>query len=443
MGSRKHMRVGISRFGAIPLVFILLALLGLPALAASGDLDSTFDGDGKVITIMPHKGWLNQLAFQTDGKILAAGFDGSGDVTDFAVNRYNVDGSLDTTFGPNGTGIVTTDFPGASSDLDFARSISLQSNGKIVLGGSGGNDFGLARYNPDGTLDTGFGSGGLVTTDFNSGLDVIRAVMLRPARILVAGYTATDGVNDWALAAYRSSGLLDASFGGGGKVVTDMGGNDQARGAVLVPGGKIVVVGYTKFGQGVQDFAVARYNSDGTLDTSFGPNGNGKVTTDLGAGDVARAVVLQSDGKIIAGGYTGSGGGLSRPDGRDVGEFAMVRYDTDGSVDTSFGVGGIVITDMGGADHARGIALQSDGKIVLAGNSRVGLDDQFAVARYYPDGSLDTTFGLDGKVITDMGTNGDGARDVKVQLDGKILLGGIVSAAGGGFEFAMARYLAT
>src|SRR5438128_3449516 len=160
---------------SLPFALLVVAMAALPAQAAAGDLDPTFGSGGKIITIMPNKGWGNQIAIQPDGKLVVGGFNGANKVTDVAVVRYNTDGTLDTTFGSNHTGIVTTNFGGQ----DYARATILQPDGKILAGGSGGalngGDFALARYNTDGTLDTTFGTGGMVLTDFAGRQDVIRA----------------------------------------------------------------------------------------------------------------------------------------------------------------------------------------------------------------------------------------------------------------------------
>ena len=446
------------------LALLLVGLAALPAQAAAGDLDTTFGSGGTIITIMPNKGWGNQIAIQPDGKLVVGGFNGANTVTDVSVVRYNTDGTLDTTFGPSHTGIVITNFGGQ----DYARATILQPDGKILAGGSGGaangGDFALARYNSDGTLDSTFGTGGMVLTDFAGRQDVIRALLLQPAdnKIIAAGFTGYTGHFDFALARYNPDGSLDPTFGVAGKVVTDFGRVDQGRGAVLQPDGKIVMDGLSKSTNSVSDFALARYNSDGSLDTTFGVGG--KVMTDFGKFEVARAIVLQPDGKIVAGGYSGCCGG-GRPaikgsadpdlaaDGYSAApntpsDFAIARYDTDGSLDTTFGPAGTgkVITDIfGNADHARGLALQPDGKLILAGNSATmttPIVDKTAVVRYNADGTLDTTFGNGGIVLTDIKAGAqEGARDVKVQADGKIVTAGIVGAGGGGFEYALARYL--
>ncbi len=291
-------------------------------------------------------------------------------------------GALDGTFGTGGK--VTTDFAG---DMDEAHGVVVQADGKFVAAGvaktSRSQDFALARYNPDGTLDGTFGTGGKVTTDFNGGDDAAFAVVLQPdGKIVAAGVAKTSRSQDFALARYNPNGSLDGTFGTGGKVTTDFAGDDDAAFAVaLQPDGKIVAAGGAKASYRSQDFALARYNPNGGLDTTFGTGG--KVTTDFaGDTDEAHGVVVQLDGKIVAAGVANT----SRAQ-----DFALARYNPDGGLDTTFGTGGKVTTDFaGGDDAAFAVALQPDGKIVAAGgadaggsrSSYRGSGEDFALARY-------------------------------------------------------------
>ncbi|MBK8466240.1 MAG: hypothetical protein IPL32_10455 [Chloracidobacterium sp.] len=271
---------------------------------ADGSLDTTFDGDGKVTTDFPGgSDGAYSVAVQTDGKIVAAGFS-SGD---FAVVRYNTNGSLDTTF--DGDGRVTT--PVLSGD-DFARSVAIQSDGKIVVAGystnGANNDFAVVRYNSNGSLDTTFDSDGKVTTAVLSSNDnAYSAAVQADGKIVLVG-SSNNGVDfDFAVVRYNSNGSLDTSFDGDGKVTTAVLGADNANSVALQPDGKIVAVGSSSitFGSNI-DFAVVRYNSNGTLDNTF--DGDGKVTTPvLSSSDAASAVALQPDGKIVAAGQSSAG----------------------------------------------------------------------------------------------------------------------------------------
>ncbi len=364
-------------------------------------------------------------------------------------------GDLDLTFGVGGK--VTTDFAGSE---DRANTVAIQANGQIVVVGGSNSlffpDFALARYNPDGRLDTSFGAGGKVTTDFAGFADGASAVALQAdGKIVVGGFSQQGGTCfecvDFALARYNSDGSLDDGgpsdstpgdrFGTGGKVTTDFGNtHDAAQGLVIQADGKIVLVGLavqsTPFGN-VGDFALARYNPDGSLDDgsatdstpgdSFGTSG--KVTTDFGnTDDAASALAIQADGKVVAAGYSNQSGTLV--------DFALARYNSDGTLDASFDGDGKVTTHFGSSDAATGLAIQADGRIVAVGETVW----DFAVARYNPNGSLDTSFDGDGKATTDFGSSQDFDPAVALQADGKIILAGTSNQSGTGNNFALARY---
>jgi len=378
------------------------------------------------------------VTVQADGKILVAGYTGYKRY-DFALVRYNPDGSLDTSF--SGDGKVTTDFGGSS---DSGHSVTVQSDGKILVAGSKGftlfnnRNFALARYNPDGSLDTSFSGDGKVTTDFGGKEDPGHSVTVQAdGKILVAGYSHRydgSGGPGLALARYNTNGSLDTSFSGDGKVTTDFGGYgygyDVGYSVTVQADGKILVAGSSSG----NDFALARYNVNGSLDTSF--DGDGKVTTGFGGYfgsdyDDGYSVTVQADGKILVAGSSGSEGYAF---------FVLARYNPDGSLDTSFSGDGKVTTDFGGNyDSGYSVTVQADGKILMAGKSAGYSGNRFALARYNSDGSLDTSFSGDGKVTTDFGGNYDSGYSVTVQADGKILVAG-TSAGHNGDRFALARY---
>jgi uncharacterized delta-60 repeat protein len=402
----------------------------------AGDLDTTFDGDGKVTTDFGGNLYdrAYSAAIQTDGKIVVAGYssgEGGSSVHDFALARYNSDGSLDTTF--DGDGKVTTDFGG---DFDGAYSVAIQGDGKIVVAGESYNgskqfDFALARYNSNGSLDITFDGDGKVLTNFG-GFDTARSVAIQSdGKIVVAGESYDGSNRNFALARYNSDGSLDTTFDDDGKVTTDFGENlyDRAYSAAIQTDGKIVVAGSSA--DSINEvFALARYNTNGSLDTTF--DGDGKVTTDFGIDETLISVAIQTDGKIVVAGSTAD----SVND-----DFALARYNSDGSLDTTFDDDGKVTTDFGGNlyDRAYSAAIQTDGKIVVAGYSSgeggSSVHD-FALARYNSDGSLDTTFDGDGKVTTDFGGDlYDSAYSVAIQSDGKILVAGQSKG-----DFALSRY---
>ncbi len=414
------------------ILFTTVAILCLGLLASpdtvsanAADLDNDFDFDGRVTTDIAgvdDEGY--GLAIQSDGKIVVAG----DTFSDFCLTRYNPDGSLDSNFGSGG--IVTTDFAG---NVDGAYDVAIQFGGKIVAVGFSNTDFAIVRYNPDGSLDTGFGSGGKVSTDFAGGIDTASGVVVQPdGKIVVAGFSS-NGAYDFAVARYNPDGSLDSNFGSGGIVTTDFAGDDDlAVDVAIQPDGQIVVVGYTDNPTTDEDFALVRYNPDGSLDSSFSLDG--KVQTDFGwlRDDYAYGVVLQPDGKIVVAG--GSRDAVYNED------FAVARYNPDGSLDSSFSLNGKVTTDFAGdRDEAFAVALQPDGKIVAAGTAYVG-GTFFGLARYNSDGSLDLTFGHDGLVVTDFGgAYSDVAFDMALQQDGKIVAAGYSDFPNS--DFAVARYI--
>jgi len=335
------------------------------------------------------------LVVQPDGRFVVAGTT-YNDSSDFALARYSADGVLDTSFSNDGK--LSTDLaalPGLTF-ADFAHAVALQSDGKILVAGDGNTGFALVRYNIDGTLDTSFSSDGKVV----GGPGISRAIALQTdGKILLAGFNFFPA--SFALERYNADGSRDTSFGTTGRITTDFGGTASGYSVTLQADGKIVVAGSSN-----GDFALARYNSDGSLDPTF--SGDGKLTTDFGSDDCGLEMVLQSDGKIVVTGFSGN-------------DIAVARYNTDGSLDTSFSDDGKQTTDVGSSsgDEATALALQPDGKIVVAGSS----NGDFALVRYNPNGSLDTSFSGDGKLTTNTWPD-DYSIGVWVEPDGKIILAG-------------------
>ncbi|MFE9928454.1 calcium-binding protein [Streptomyces sp. NPDC005533] len=425
-GAKDGRRRRADRLGAVTALGLALTM-ALPgaALAAPGDVDPTFGGgDGIVTTDLGAAEAAADMVVQPDGKIIAVGGDVSDSLGNFAAVRYNADGSLDTTFGDGGK--VSTDIAGGS---DTANGVALQADGKIVVVGTSENLeggiawFTVVRYHPDGSLDTSFDGDGKAVTDLGGGgADQGSDVAVQAdGKIIAAG--GVGGV--FALVRYNAlDGSLDTGFGGDGKVFTDFGGLQEgstAYGLALQADGRIIAAGDTTEGL-VRDFALARYNSDGSADTTF--SGDGRLTTDLVGMDTAQDVVVQSDGRIVAVG--GSGAGV----------FSLARYNANGTPDTTFDGDGEVTTNLGGpqgGSSAYDVVQQSDGKLVAVG----GGNGDFALARYLTNGSLDTGFGGgDGTVTTNVG-GADLAQSVALLPDGRLLAAG---GGGAGEDFALARY---
>ncbi len=431
-------RVGLLAAGVVA---ILLAAGG--ALAAAGDLDPTFGTGGTVTTaIGPEAESADAVEVQPDGRLVATGFSYNGTDNDFALVRYNSDGSLDTSFG--GTGKVTTAIGGST---DQAHGLALQADGKIVVAGESegdtanpGFDIALARYNSDGTLDPSFGGDGKVVTQLGSGPNgsAAAAVAVQSNGMIVAagysdnGASASEQNLDIALVRYKPDGSLDRSFRGG-KVNTAIGsGDDRAFAVAVQPDGRIVAAGTTDNGSNL-DFALVRYMPHGSLDRRFG--GDGIVTTPIReSGDGAFAMTIQPDGRIIAAGYSEAASGFNR-------DVALARYMADGSLDPAFGDGtGKLTTSISTQrDQAFGVELDTDGRIVVGGSAFTDSNDDFAVVRYTSAGSLDTSFGGDGIVTTPIGPFADNADGLALQADGRIVLvGGTFN--GSDVDFALARY---
>ncbi len=260
----------------------------------------------------------------------------------------------------------------------------MQGDGKFVVAGYGYNpgtgnyDFALARFNTDGSLDSSFGTGGLVTTDFGTGDAQAQSIAIQPnGQLVVAGFAFTGSSDEFAVARYNTDGTLDSSFGTDGVVTTGFAGSDAMAYAVaLAPGGDIIVGGTTTMSATGTDFALAAYTSSGTLDPSFGTGG--LVTTEFfGIDDELRSLAVQTNGQILAGGFANDGTGY---------EFALTCYNTDGSVDASFNptTSGLVTTNFyGGDDLAYAITIQSNDTIAVAGAVDDGSGNvDFGVARY-------------------------------------------------------------
>ncbi|MHC4177104.1 MAG: hypothetical protein ACYSWU_06340, partial [Planctomycetota bacterium] len=405
------------------------------------------------------------VAIQPDGKIVAAGPASSATTgMDFALVRYNVDGSLDDG-GPNDTtpgdsfgnqGIVTTDLTGGD---DNVLAVRIQSDGKIVVAGFANygifqGDFGVARYNADGTLDDGgpndstpgdsFGDQGIKIIDFDGGPDLAFDIALQGDGYLVAGYSWSGTDFDVALTRLLANGQVDTTFGDvgdQGKVTTDFGSShDIGLDMAIAADGKIVVGGHTTL-PGTFDFALVRYLSDGKRDSSFGNDGKVAGPDFAGASDYGYGVAIQpEDQKILLAGSADMGTET---------DFGLARYLASGQLDPAFdGDGdsdGKITTDfLGGDDMAGGLAVSPDGKIVAAGVAHNGTNYDFALARYLPDGERDSGFGSDGKVMTPIpGTDADNrGRDCALDADNKIVLAGFGPyPPGSDSDFIVARYL--
>jgi uncharacterized delta-60 repeat protein len=415
-----------------------------------GALDPTFGSGGQVInSFSNYYDSANAFTTQPDGKIVIAGVSkttGSKTGNDFLVARYNTDGSVDTSFGSGGH--TVTDFnrgDDSASAVAFQPQASGQSKilaaGQAVVANS--YDFAVARYNADGTLDTTFGSRGKVTTGFSGIAGVQSMVVDGAGRILVAGGTG----GGLALVRYTANGALDTTFGSGGKLVT----NIQLRGGdahslALQTDGKIIV-GASMIDPATSgwEFVVARFNANGTADTTFGSGGS--VVTHPGISDVTfGGVAIQGDGKIL---LAGMEIGLD-PDGVDrQGEY-LLRYTTNGSLDAGFGAGGVVyLVNPSGlfGQESAGVAVQADGQIVVGGQFEdgAGTYSYFDAMRVSPAGALDTGFGDSGWASARFATGAAVIHAFALQPDGRVLLAGNARPSSATYpaDVALVRFLAS
>jgi uncharacterized delta-60 repeat protein len=329
----------------------------------------------------------------------------------FTVARFNLDGTLDSLFGING--IVDTIF----GNVGTVRSVIIQNDGKIVMAGSLYSKLAVVRCNIDGSLDNSFGTDGKVSSSIGSyhTIDGYSAAIQQDGKIVVVG-SAYDGTHrDFAIVRYNSNGTQDNNFGSGGVLATSMAADDDyAKSVAIQEDGKIIAAGLAQYpNSAAPEIALVRYNIDGTLDNSF--SGDGMLTTSINSSSQATGVAIQTDGKIV---IVGSENSNSSP------TFTVVRYNSNGDFDTTFNGNGKVYTHIGVESNATSIVIQPDGKIVAAGLvGYTGLGHDFALVRYKINGMRDSTFGSNGIVITDFEYHPNYAFAVDYH-DGKIIASG-------------------
>ena len=392
-----------------------------------GDIDSSFGINGIVITdITTFYETSKSIAIQSDGKIVVGAVSNAGSNTNFTLIRYDQNGSLDNSFSTNG--IVTTDI----NLNEGINSIAIQSDGKIVAAGYTttpiSKDFTVIRYNQDGSLDNTFSSDGIVITDIAGFPDFGNSIAIQQdGKIVVAG-SCNYGTNsnDFAVIRYNPNGTLDNTFSNDGIVTTDIySSNDFGHSIAIQQDGKIVVAGVSS-----NEFSIVRYNPNGTLDNTFSLDGI--FTTHISNTDnTGNSVILQSDGKILVAGSSFIGND----------KISLIRLNTDGSLDTSFSSDGKVTSnDNYFIEEGYSMAIQPDGKIIVAGT--VYFDSQnsgFVIERYNVDGTIDSTFSSNGIITTDIGNSYEEGYSMAIQPDGKIIVSGLTTN-GSNSSFATARY---
>ncbi len=408
------------------LFFTLLnAHFSIDLAAQPGTLDNSFGTNGIVTTSLDtftDRG--NTMGIQEDGKILVGGSTYNSYTTaNFALLRYNTDGTLDNTFGTNGH--VKTTIESRSQGY----SIGLQNDGKIILGGSSKFFINIARYHVDGSLDTTFGNGGTVITDVDGYYsETCKSVAIQDyGKILVGGYGQhfSNDNSHFMVLRYLENGTLDNTFGTNGLVVGNIG---RVESMQIQNDGKIVLGGST-----AQFFALERYDSNGVIDATFGLNGQSITLFPNGnanANSNAHSMSLQADGKIVLGGFSTG----------DSTKIALARYLTNGIVDYTFGVNGILVTAFGDSSKGNAVMIQDDGKIIVGGNASDNSNtENFALVRYNTDGTLDNAFGLDGTTLTPIGDSYSTGQALGIDANGKIVLAGYANIDSN-LDFALARY---
>lgn len=325
--------------------------LVLTRYLANGTPDAGFAGTGRLIAdISGESDRISAVAVQPDGKIVVGGTWGYGPKFDFELARFNVDGTFDATFGAGGK--VLSDL--SDDSYNEVWDLVLQPDGKILAAGNVGPKLTVVRYNPDGTFDTGFGVGGVASTTIGQyGARGFGAALQPDGKIVLTG-TADGGnnISKVALVRFGANGVLDATFGSGGKVLADLPGTfDEGRDVALQADGKIVVVGSTETLSGGADFAVLRYLATGAPDLGF--DGDGMAITDFGASNDAHGVAIQADGTILVAGHGPTG--------------AIARHGPDGTL--------LPASSYSGATEGKDVAIGGDGRVFIvaqpSGNSIV------------------------------------------------------------------------
>jgi uncharacterized delta-60 repeat protein len=419
-----HIIKNYSKYVLITFTFLMSDFV---VFGQAGSLDQSFGSNGIVTTAIGNgNDYGNSMVIQNDGKIVVVGTNG----VNFALVRYNSDGTLDKNFGNEGK-VSTSIMPGNA----ICNSVALQSDGKLVVSGYNGifpnYDIVLARYDSNGILDNTFGNGGLVITSIGNAPIISNGLVIQnDGKILLTGNFDNGSNADVLVLRYNSNGNLDSTFDSDGIVITSIGPANEIGRAIAIQGdGKIIVTGYSYTPKSfAYEFFVLRYNINGSLDISF--DNDGILTTDIiKENDYGEDIIIQADDKIIIAGYSFTG------------FLCLARYQSNGKYDDSFGNNGKVSIPFSSAyQNSYSAILQSDGKILVCGYSKLnGPNSDFAIARFTNLGKLDSSFGLDGIVTTPIGKGEDIATSIDIQKDGKIIVAGR-SFNGTNYDFAIARY---
>ena len=413
----------------IKCLFITVILLIIQmSVAQNGTLDTTFNGNGKVVTTFgDYDSTVHSIAVQNDGKIITGGTVFNHEFSQIGLARYNNDGSLDSKFGAGGK--VVSSFLDVKMSLN---SIVLQSNGKIIGAGIIYNNytdsqFFLIRYNSNGTLDKKFGVNGII---IKNSINVNSLTIQSDDQIIASGFSFDETNRDFKLMRFDRNGKLDTTFGVKGIATASIGDRDLGYDVALQSNGKIILSGTVHNTSGAynSDIVIMRFNKNGKLDTTFGING--KTLIDNNDIDEVRSIKIQSDDKILFTGWS------SFPY-----NFMIERLLPNGHVDADFGIQGKVATNITFNESLEGIEIQADGKIIIAGSYENSGEPKIALARYDSLGNLDSNFGENGYAITPISTVSQ-ANSLKLQADGRIIVGGEAGTTGGTYspDFVVLRF---
>ena len=409
----------------------VVAAIATPAVAVAGRLDRTFGRDGRV-TAFPGGASGYAVALDARGRVVVAGYTTRGNA-DFAVARFRPNGTPDPEFG-RGDGRVTIDLGGR----DFAFDLAVGERGRIVVAGrrerAARSVMAVAALGPRGGLDRRFSKDGVAFVRFGKQFQGATAVAIGASDRIVLGGTASNGeTSRWAVARLRPNGSRDRSFGGDGRVSVDISrADEQINDLVIVEGGTIVAVGSAAKGLSPR-IALGRFLIGGGLDRSFADRGV-KITNVAPGADIGLGLAPQPDGKVVVAAQVANGG---------TGAWGVMRYGRKGRLDDTFGRDGIRVLSFGpDYEFARSVAVQPNGRIVVAGRIRRNADDQWGIVRLKDNGSFDKGFAKRGRATVGFGRGSDTARSVVLQDNGKIVVAG-EAITRGKRRIAVARLIAS
>lgn len=411
--------------------------------ANPGRLDTTFGSAGRAVTAVGSgQDSAYASALQPDGKLVLGGFCFGSLDEDFCLVRYNSDGSLDTSFGASGkviTPVVTN--LGALSAADYGFSLLLQPDGKIVLGGycpTTRERIGcVIRYLPNGAVDAAFGTAGKVFTSIGVGSTLTQSLARQTdGKLLLAGLCSNGTlVNDFCAARINSDGSVDSTFGSSGLVVVAMNATSFATpGLAIQTDGKAILVGTCDVGGVVTAFCALRLNADGSVDLSYGVSGKfvDTVVPVATPQNAAEAVKLQVDGKLVIAGACRSGSE----------RMCALRLNSNGTRDASFGGAGYYVASVGTESRANDLVIDTAGRVLLAGSCRISTIDEYCAVRVTPSGQTDLAFGVGGVANLAFGTRDATALTIQLQTDGRFILAGECDVSPGdtNIDFCAARF---